>query len=122
MTEDMAELIEIGDLDELLRATDRLCDAREWAALVELRDRCRKAVERGKQLWPAANHPVPSGLLEDTSPEGKSKPAPPPWGLLRALAEPEPPVRRSANASGERVKRTPPPKTRDPDCFLDPLG
>ena len=24
--------------------------------LVEFRDRCRKAVERGKQLWPAANH------------------------------------------------------------------
>jgi len=23
---------------------------------VELRDRCRRAVERGKQLWPAANH------------------------------------------------------------------
>ena len=56
MAEDLAELVEIGDLDELLRATDRLCDAREWAALVELRDRCRKAVERGKQLWPAANH------------------------------------------------------------------
>ena len=52
----MAELIEIGDLDELLRATDRLCDATEWSTLVELRDRCRTAVERGKQLWPAANH------------------------------------------------------------------
>ena len=35
---------------------DRLCDARDWALLVELRDRCRKAVDRGKQLWPAANH------------------------------------------------------------------
>ena len=56
MTEDMAELIEVADLDELVRATDRLCDAREWLTLLELRDRCRKAVERGKQLWPAANH------------------------------------------------------------------
>jgi hypothetical protein len=54
--DDLAELVEIGDLDELLRATDRLCDARAWADLVELRDRCRRAVERGKQLWPAANH------------------------------------------------------------------
>jgi hypothetical protein len=54
--DDLAELVEIGDLDELLRATDRLCDAREWSSLVELRDRCRKAVDRGKQLWPAANH------------------------------------------------------------------
>src|SRR3954469_1722232 len=56
MTDDLAELVEIGDLDELIRATDRLCDAREWALLVEVRDRCRKAVARAKQLWPAANH------------------------------------------------------------------
>ena len=56
MSENLAELIELGNLDELLRATDRLCDARDWSTLVELRDRCRKAVERGKQLWPAANH------------------------------------------------------------------
>src|SRR3954469_18362503 len=54
--DDLAELVEIGDLDELLRATDRLCDIRAWPELVELRDRCRRAVERGKQLWPAANH------------------------------------------------------------------
>ena len=54
--DDLAELVELGDLDELVRATDRLCDAREWARLVDLRDRCRRAVERGKQLWPAANH------------------------------------------------------------------
>ncbi len=56
MDEDLELLVEIGDVDELLRATDRLVDAREWAGLVELRDRCRRAVERGKQLWPAANH------------------------------------------------------------------
>ena len=56
MTEDLVELVEVGDLDQLLRATDRLCDAREWSELVGLRDRCRAAVERGKQLWPAANH------------------------------------------------------------------
>ncbi|MGZ4678290.1 MAG: hypothetical protein ACXVJ7_17850 [Acidimicrobiia bacterium] len=56
MAEDLADLVELGDVDELLRATDRLVDAREWAALVDLRDRCRRAAERGKQLWPAANH------------------------------------------------------------------
>ena len=56
MADDLAALVELGDLDELLRATDRLCDARAWPELVELRDRCRRAVERGKQLWPAANH------------------------------------------------------------------
>ena len=56
MSDDLTQLVEIGDLDEIIRATDRLCDAREWARLVELRDRCRRAVDRGKQLWPAANH------------------------------------------------------------------
>ncbi len=56
MAEDLADLVELGDVDELLRATDRLVDASEWPELIELRDRCRRAVERGKQLWPAANH------------------------------------------------------------------
>ena len=48
-------LVEEGDLDELVRLVDRLCDEREWGGLIELRDRCRWALERGKQLWPAAS-------------------------------------------------------------------
>jgi hypothetical protein len=48
-------LVEEGDLDELVRLVDRLCAARNWDGLVELRDRCRWALERGKQLWPAAS-------------------------------------------------------------------
>jgi len=52
----IAEAVERGDLDELTRLIDGLCEAREWDALVELRDRCARAVERGKQLWPAAHH------------------------------------------------------------------
>src|SRR5207253_4563968 len=44
-----------GDLDELVRHVDRLCDAEDWDGLVDLRDRCRRALERGKQLWPAAS-------------------------------------------------------------------
>ncbi len=48
-------IVEEGDLDELVRLVDRLCDARDWDGLVELRDRCRWALERGKQLWPAAS-------------------------------------------------------------------
>ncbi len=47
--------VEQGDLDELVRLVDRLCDARDWDGLVELRDRSRWALERGKQLWPAAS-------------------------------------------------------------------
>jgi len=50
------ELVELGDLDELTRHIDRLCAARAWDSLLDLRDRCRHALERGKQLWPAAAH------------------------------------------------------------------
>ena len=52
----LGELIEGGDLDELVRHVDRLCAARDWEGLVELRDRSRKALERGRQLWPVASH------------------------------------------------------------------
>jgi hypothetical protein len=48
-------LVEEGDLDELVRLVDRLCDQQEWDGLIELRDRCRWALERGKQLWPVAS-------------------------------------------------------------------
>jgi len=51
---DLAEVVERGDLDELVRVIDGLSDARGWSRLVELRDRCDRAVERGKQLWPAS--------------------------------------------------------------------
>lgn len=52
----VAELVDLGDLDELLRRIDDLCDAGEWRAVLDLRDRCRTALERGRQLWPAASH------------------------------------------------------------------
>lgn len=55
-TSDSSRLVEIGDLDELLRHIDRLVEDRDWAGLLDLRDRCRAALERGKQLWPAASH------------------------------------------------------------------
>jgi len=50
------DAVELGDLDELVRLVERLCAAEDWAGLVELRDRSRAAVQRGKQLWPAASH------------------------------------------------------------------
>ncbi|MCP3857714.1 MAG: hypothetical protein GY698_23815 [Actinomycetia bacterium] len=49
-----AELVELGDIDELLRHVDRLVADRDWAGLVDLRDRSRAALERGRQLWPVA--------------------------------------------------------------------
>jgi hypothetical protein len=50
------DLIEAGDLNGLLRAVDGLCAARSWDTLLDLAERCEEAVERGKQLWPIAEH------------------------------------------------------------------
>ena len=50
------QLVERGDLDELTRQVDRLCEERDWDGLVDLRDRCRLALRRGKQLWAVAAH------------------------------------------------------------------
>ena len=52
----LADAVGRGDLDELVRLVDGLSSAREWARVVELRDRCRHALERGLQLWPAAEY------------------------------------------------------------------
>jgi hypothetical protein len=49
------ELVDLGDLDELVRQVDRLADADDWHGLLDLRDRCRRALDRGRQLWPAAS-------------------------------------------------------------------
>ncbi len=46
----------MGDMDGLLVRVDHLCADRDWAGVVDLRDRCRRAVERGHQLWPVASH------------------------------------------------------------------
>jgi len=53
----ISETVAGGDLDELIRLIDGLCVSREWALVVEVRDRCRHALEqRGIQLWPAAEY------------------------------------------------------------------
>ena len=44
-----------GDLDELVRWVDRLCDQRGWDELLRLRRKAKAAIERGFQLWPAAS-------------------------------------------------------------------
>jgi hypothetical protein len=50
------KLVDVADLDELLREVDRLCERRDWAELVRLRDMCRAALDRGRQVWPIASH------------------------------------------------------------------
>lgn len=52
--EQNASLVEIGDLGELASRVDSLCFDDRWDLTVDLRDRCRAALTRGKQLWPAA--------------------------------------------------------------------
>ena len=54
--DEIGRLVEMGDLDELTRLVDRLCRDEEWDVLLELRDLCRAALQRGKQLWPVAAH------------------------------------------------------------------
>jgi len=49
------ELVAGNDLDELVREVDRRTAAGDWDGLVRLRDRCRSALERGFQLWPASS-------------------------------------------------------------------
>ena len=56
MPADLQELIDAQDLNGLLRAVDGLVAARDWDELVLLADRCEEAIERGKQLWPIAEH------------------------------------------------------------------
>ncbi len=49
------ELVDKGDLDELIRHVDRLAAAGDWDGLEDLRHRARRAFhERGRQLWPVA--------------------------------------------------------------------
>ncbi|MSO78548.1 MAG: hypothetical protein EXQ79_02965 [Acidimicrobiia bacterium] len=50
------EAVRRADLDELIRLIDDVCSARDWDGLVSLRERCARAHETGRQLWPAASH------------------------------------------------------------------
>jgi hypothetical protein len=50
------DAIEVSDVDELVRVVDGLCQSAAWDELVELKQRCREAVGRGKQLWGVEEH------------------------------------------------------------------
>jgi len=51
-----SELVERGDLDELTAHVNGLVAGQRWDQLDLLRQRCRLAGERGKQLWAVAAH------------------------------------------------------------------
>jgi hypothetical protein len=74
------EAVRRADLDELLRLIDTLCDERAWDALTSLRERCERAHETGRQLWPAAAHAAYRLALE----------APAPWAAAVLVDEPAP--------------------------------
>jgi Family of unknown function (DUF6183) len=48
------DAVALGDLDELTSLIDRWGHDQCWPLVVDVRDRCRAALTRGKQLWPAA--------------------------------------------------------------------
>ncbi|MEX2586576.1 MAG: DUF6183 family protein [Actinomycetota bacterium] len=54
--EDTEALVEAAQPNDLLGRVDAFCERRAWDELVRLALRCRQAVERGKQLWPIAEH------------------------------------------------------------------
>ncbi|MGH9138642.1 MAG: hypothetical protein ACRD0G_16625, partial [Acidimicrobiales bacterium] len=53
--EGLDRLINGNDLDGLIREVDRRSEAADWDDLVHLAQRCRAAVARGFQLWPASS-------------------------------------------------------------------
>ncbi|MGH2704759.1 MAG: hypothetical protein ACRDJ4_06630 [Actinomycetota bacterium] len=53
---ELDDLVEAAEPNPLLRRVDAMCERRAWDQLVELARRCREAVDRGKQLWPIAEH------------------------------------------------------------------
>ncbi len=54
MSDNLDRLLSDGDLDELLRLAERMCDREDWPGLDRLRTGARAAFDRGHQLWPAA--------------------------------------------------------------------
>ena len=65
---DLDGAIRRADLDELLRLIEGLCAMRDWDALAALRERCARAQESGRQLWPVASHAAYRLALEAPAP------------------------------------------------------
>ncbi|MBA2529414.1 MAG: hypothetical protein H0V19_05530, partial [Euzebyales bacterium] len=53
---ELQALVDAADTAALLRAVDGLAETREWDRMAALAQRCRDAVEMGKQLWAVAMH------------------------------------------------------------------
>lgn len=55
-TQDLTRLVDEADDAALLRAVDALAASRDWDLMETLGERCRQAVEMGRQLWGVAMH------------------------------------------------------------------
>jgi hypothetical protein len=66
--DEIQRAVQRADLDELLRLVDALGTNRDWEGLASLRERCQRAHETGRQLWPAAAHATYRLALEAPSP------------------------------------------------------
>ncbi|MGI8427068.1 MAG: hypothetical protein ACR2FO_07450 [Actinomycetota bacterium] len=112
-------LVESADLDSLLREVDALCERRDYDGLFMLTRMCRLAVERGKQLWPIAEH-ITYRLVLEGPPEvagplvqpGAGRFAPGPLAEVAAsthtfaeLAEHLPSAQTREHVAAERVLR-----------------
>lgn len=56
MSASSSELIDRGDVNELLFHVNALVADQDWAGLDDLRELCRRAFERGKQLWSVSDY------------------------------------------------------------------
>lgn len=54
MASSLDELIQLADLDGLVRHVDDSCSARDWDHVLRIRNEARAAVKTGRQLWPIA--------------------------------------------------------------------
>jgi hypothetical protein len=101
----LTDAVERGDLDGLTRLVDALCARREWDELLRLRDLCRAALERGKQLWPAAAHAEYRLALEAPAPFAARMLVP---GTGRFALGPLPEVAASTHSWREMAPHVPP--------------
>ena len=89
----LMELIETSDLAGLVAYVKRTCDAADWDGLVEIRDQCHEAVERGKQLWGVAHYvdyrtarDAPASYLSDAlSGAGRASTVGPLWEVAASV-------------------------------------
>lgn len=110
MNDRLRTLVEAADLNPLLREVDALCERRDWDGLLALQKLCRHAVERGKQLWPVAEH-ITFRLVLEGPPEVAGPLIVP--GAGRFAPGPLPEVAASTHSFAELSAHLPSPQVRE---------